>query len=199
MNLTLKSTLAALTLGAMSTFSSQAAVNITGDPALGTGVLEITEDIIFNVTVSGSFLSVVFDEYVTSDGNFTAVLLSPSVIGYSLNGISGTTSAATFVDNNEQISGDISANDALFYASDGFDQATAIQLAANDEFIIKAGTWSIAADADLNPAIVKNFNGQVFITNSLGERISDVTYVPEPSSAILASLGGLALLARRKR
>jgi hypothetical protein len=157
-------------------------------------LIEITEDITFTISATGNFWILVFDEWVTSDGNLTQSSQTPVILAYSLNGIDFTMSDIQFVDNFSFSVSDISANDG--YLATATDP---VAVTIGDTFVIKAGSWAMAADPQLNPGIIGTFNGSAFLANDSGDRISNVVRVPEPSSTLLLALGACGLAARRRR
>ncbi len=190
----MKTTLAAITLAALSVTASHGVVTITGDPASGTGELEITEDITFTISTTGEFWLLVFDEWVTSDGHLTQSSQTPVTLAYSLNGVDSTTSDIQFADNLNLSANDVSANDGYLGT-----YTDPVAVNSGDIFVIKAGKWAMNEDVQLNPGIIGTFTGSVFLADDDGIRISNILTVPEPSSALLLGLGVFRLSLRRRR
>ena len=113
----------------------------------------------------------------------------------SLNGADSTFTDLQFVDNfASPTAGDISANDGYLAT-----YSDPVSVTVGDTFVFKAGSWSMAGDADLNPQIVGTFSGQVFLADENGVRISNIVTVPEPASTLLLAFGACALTTRRRR
>ena len=169
-------------------------VRIDGDVRSGTGTLIFDNDINFTITSTDNFQFVVFDEWTTSDGDLDVVdLLGGSVFAFSINGVDNTDSAHLF-DNLANTVNDITPNDG--YVLTNFSHA----VNAGDTITVKAGTYSLGANPNFNPALANSsFNGQMFLANSNGNRISNV--VPEPTSlaTILVSCIGMILGCRRRK
>ena len=168
-------------------------VRIDGDVRNGTGTLIFDNDINFPITSTDNFQFVVFDEWTTSDGDLDVVDLSGgSVFAFSINGVDNTDSARLF-DNLANTVNDITPNDG--YVLTNFSHA----VDAGDTFTVKAGTYALGANPNFNPTLANfSFNGQMFLANSNGNRISNV--VPEPTSlaTILVSCIGMILGCRRR-
>jgi len=174
--------------------ASHAAFIITGDPIVGTGVAELNEDITFNVTGDGNVALLVFDEWVIGDGTRDFSTATPA-LNYVVNG--GTVTATTFLslyDNTQFNFGAVTANDGYFRLSD-------IAVTTGNTVVIKAGTWNLSATLGFNPTAVGTFQGNVFLADANGVRLSDtqqVAKVPEPSATLLL-LVGTSLFFRRRR
>jgi len=168
-------------------------VRIAGDVRNGTGTLTFDNDINFTITSTDNFQFVVFDEWTTSDGDLDVVdLLGGSVFAFSINGVDNSDSARLF-DNLANTVNDITPNDG--YVLTNFSHT----VNAGDTLSVKASTYSLDANPNFNPALANfSFNGQMFLANSNGNRISNV--VPEPTSlATIAVFCMGVILGRRRR
>jgi len=148
-------------------------VRITGDVRNGTGTLVFDNDIDFTITSAGSFQFVVFDEWTTSDGDLDVVdLLGGSIFAFSINGVDSTDSALLF-DNLANTVSDITPDDG--YVLTNFSHTVDV----GDTVTVKAGIYSLGANPNFNPALADfSFNGQAFLADSNGNRISNVVRVP---------------------
>ena len=142
-------------------------VRITGDVRNGTGTLIFDNDIDFTITSAGSFQFVVFDEWTTSDGDLDVVdLLGGSIFAFSINGVDSTDSALLF-DNLANTVSDITPDDG--YVLTNFSHTVDV----GDTVTVKAGIYSLGANPNFNPALADfSFNGQAFLADSNGNRIS---------------------------
>ena len=198
-----KSFLASLALFTVSAMRTDAAVIVTLATPTTAGNIVFTQDINFTITTAGVFNTLVFDEWVTSDGTFTGITpgsFTPSALSYSINGGAAATTALTnFRDNTNATFNDLTPNDGYLYSASG------VSVALNDIFTVKAGTYTLAAGsipAAFNPQANQTFTGNAFLFQNSGSvRLSantPVGAVPEPSRALLL-LGGLSTLGFRRR
>ncbi len=179
---------------------STAAIALTTPTSTTPGSLQITEDITFTFTASGTVpgFYVVFSGWVAADdGSSTSVTLSPNA-GYSFNG--GTTlnaSSTAIFDNFASDLADISADDGVLALA----FAQPLSFIPGDLFTLKSATFTIPATAGFNPAAGGTFTGDVFLAHvPWFTRVSDVEAVPEPAAVSLAAVGlGLAACRRRRR
>ena len=157
----------------------------TGTP---TPTLIITEDISFEIIADGTASFLVFDEWVVSDGTLHAVSFptSPIVqnIDYTLNGGSQTSAQAfQLYDNHASVLGDITDNDGVIvFNSFMFDLTT------GDNLTISVATYTFTFNPDFNSAIPSAFQGNVFIADDFGNRLTNLTQVPEPAGAAIIGL-----------
>jgi len=180
-----------LVLAGLLAFSSaQASIVISGNLATG-GTFTVTSPISFTVTSPNvGIMLVVFDNWVVTPDATTTVPL-PIVI--QKNGSNAPTGDRLLFDNYGSTYNDWGPTDGLIHIE------LATSLAVNDVVTLPAGSYSIPGNANLNPAIVQTFNGNAYLTDSSGFRISNITPVPEPSLSQLGLAGGLVLLKRRRR
>jgi hypothetical protein len=192
--------LAALALGLSAASQSHAAIVVTLPTATVAGSIVITNDINFTVTTAGNVASLVFDEWVVSDGARNT-LFSPNVspnVDYSLNGSPSSGGIFFFGDNLGFTFNAMTANDGQLVF-------TGPTVTGSDLFTIKAATYNIAAGSlpsGFNPLTAQTFTGQAFIADGSNIRLSANTPVggaiPEPGTTALGALAGLTLLRRRR-
>lgn len=134
-------------------------------------------------------MGIIFDEWVISDGVQWGVPVSTALV-HLLNGALGMAAFKLF-DNFAVNIADITANDGYFYGN-------VSAFAAEDVFVLKAGTYSLAAESSFNPQATQTFTGDMFLTDATGVRISDNVPVPEPATAALLAVGLCATTFRRR-
>ena len=163
-------------------------------PTAGTpGSFQITNDVTFTITTSGTARVFLLDEWVTSDGSRTFASYSPALL-LSINGAAPVSfGTAIFVDNFAGVIGQITANDGYFYT------ANDIPVAVGDTMTLKVGTFSVAATSGFNPQATRTFIGNMFVTDVNGVKLSNTVGVPEPAAAALLLVGASAGLLRRQR
>lgn len=190
----LKSVLLTLTLGGTS--AAQAQFNFSGDFDLGTGQLQLTSPITFNVIDGGFLTYIVFDDIVTYDGDFT---VQADSVTFSIlqNSLPTPNSQLDFIDNFNNVIGNIDSSDGALQFS-FFDE---FFIGPGDTVTIQAGTWNNLGTTNFNSQYnsAGNFAGNIRLMDSNGTILAEhVSAVPEPSSVALLGFGFLAL-ARRKR
>lgn len=149
------------------------------------GSIEITSDVTFNITSTGTVFGLILDSWVTSDGDPSALSLS-GPFSYSINAGPVQNGSVSFAYDNEPpygSFGDVESNDGAI-------QLSAISVNAGDTLTVFAQTFNVVfGDSGWNPQAIQSFAGDVFLADFIGDSISDVVAVPEPStSAILLSL-----------
>jgi hypothetical protein len=196
------SLLASLALCTMSATSAGASVIITLPTVSTAGSLVFTDDINFTISNAGGAVWLVFDESVTNDGTQNSIpsaSITSAFLSYSIN--AGATSGVPIsgiYDNLTNFFGDATPNDGFVYFG------APVSVAVNDVFTVKAGTYTLAAgsaSANFNPQANQTFTGNAYLADFYAVRLSantSVGAVPEPSTALLGSLAGLALLLRRR-
>ena len=152
----------------------------TGTP---TPTLSFSAPIILTITANGSIGGLVFDDWVTSDGNRTFANASPNsqTVAYTLNGTAGTSPIYGFIDNLNATAGAITANDGYLELS------TSFPVTVGQTLIFQVGSYTFGSNAQFNPNLPTVFNGDVFLAATDGSALSALTPVPEPS--IWAMLG----------
>lgn len=182
--------LAAALLSAGNAF---AAIIVTGDINDGL-TLQITAPIHFTTTAPiNTGIAVILDNWVETDSSATMSVMTPS-IPMLADGVPLAISNSAFYDNTNNDALDVTAGDGviIFVFDDG-------QQPVGTLITLPAGVWTIAGNADFNPAILQTFTGDMFLGDLDGNRVSDiVSLVPEPSAALLGAVGALALLKRRR-
>lgn len=189
--------LASLALGLSAASQSQAAIIVVAPTATTSGSLTITQDITMVVTSPGEARFVALDEWVTADAAFTAGNLGSSV-SYSINAAPPITNLGfQMVDNAGSLSAPLTPNDGVIFLSLGVPTT----VAAGDTVTLKSATYSIAPQAGFNPMTSQVFTGDVYLGDYFNRMSANtpVGPVPEPGTAALGALAGLALLSRRRR
>lgn len=172
--------------------TSGAASFDTGTP---TPTLSITAPLIFTITRSGTVSDLVFDEWVTNDGNQTYVdTISIQTLSYSLDGNSGTVSVNRLFDNLSRTQSTITPNDGYIFVDD-------INVVAGQTLTILPGTFTFGYDPTFNPGLPTYFSGNVFLVNENGNLLSGLTAAaaPEPSTWMLLGLGASAAILASRR
>ncbi len=189
----IKSSLIALAALALSSFA-QASISITGNPADGTGIFSIDQDITFTISASGSADLIVFKNFVLeSDGTQTGVGLTGNCT-FELNGVPTIASVYGISDNEVSHVADISPVDGYFYFS-------GVGVKPGDTLTIKACSFAVPEIGAFNPDAVGGFDGEVFIADTYGRARSTITQldaVPEPSAFLIFGLGAVGIVVRRR-
>lgn len=189
-------TAAVLTCGCL---TGSAAIFVTGSPNVlgGPSSVQITADITFTITISGTVNALIFDNWVaTEDAAITVLPLLSGGITYQIDAGSAQTLGTTelaMIDNMTVNSGSLTPTDGLFVWSPG------IAVTAGQTFRINAGTLNFGGSPEFNPQTIGTFTGNVFLTGSGGSPLSGVaSAVPEPEEeAACAALGLIAFGAWR--
>lgn len=187
---------AALSLLGLLAGGAAAAVSISGSIPLGTGKFVISEDLTFKITTTGNVRFVNFDEWVASnDGDATFLALLPDQLVISVNGQLDVSYSGMKLADGNWTGGDVTANDFYFF-SDGI-----IPVTAGDTLTVRSGTWSIPASPGFPASAAKVFVGNAYLSTGtgMGEMVSEITAIPEPTTAILAGLGALGMALNRRR
>lgn len=165
------------------------------------GSISITAPITFEVYADATeVVYLVLDEWVTTDGSMAFIYTDSeletggSMIDYSVNGQATQSGKFSYlIVNPDESSGDVTPKDGLMDLS-------SINFSSGNQLTLFAKTWSGRALGEVNPEAYQTFTGNVFLTNNIGERISNIVAVPEPAAfAALASLGALGLALTRRR
>jgi len=184
-----KRLLAALILPILCLLPARATVLVVAPTSTATGSIQFTEDITFTITSAGFAETVVFADWVASDGSQTSSLLVPDVF-YSLNGGTPFQIVTGLYDNLTTTYGDMTPNDGYLFH-------TSIAVSVGDTFTIKQGSYTLDKASNFNPGVTQTFTGNMFITNQAGTTIS--TVVPEPATLfLLAGTSAFLALFRRR-
>lgn len=82
----------------------------------------------------------------------------------------------------------VAANSFDLRPTDGLFYLNAFQVVVGDVVTLKQGSYTLPKQT-FSPEITQIFTGNMFIATNSGERISDITTVPEPSTYALLALG----------
>ena len=181
------SILTALLLGA----AAQAEmITVGGDQTAGTGTLTINQDITFTITTAGSgdWLSIVFDEIVTTDTTMDNVDFSG--LEFSING--GVRKGfSIWKDNLDSTSGAVTPNDGIIQAN-----LPSYSLAINDTVTLHAGTGTMTStEPTFNPWASGDHT--MFLATGFGVKMSN-DVVPEPATAGLLGISAVVFYALRR-
>jgi hypothetical protein len=193
-----KTLFASLLVSVLGVFSASASIVVSGDvtDTNGTFTLQITEDITLDIETTGSAYIFVFDEWVTSDGTHDNSFDNPNgaSLQVQVNGGSETPYGIdTLCDNLDGVVGDATANDGFFVLYDF------VSVSAGDTLTIKAATYTFDGLENFNEDAIGTFNGNVFLTDSNGIRLSSIETVPEPATlGMVGAVAGAILFIRRR-
>ena len=132
-------------------------------------------------------------DIIGTDGNDVLLSISETTdLGFGATALGSFSEVETMADDPNSL---VTLGDdfsVFFFTSLG---STATSLTAGDEFGAIRGSDFVLPLADGNTGVVNAVFGDVFANATFGT----VQAIPEPSSTALLGLGGLALLARRRR
>lgn len=182
--------------------SSDAVINISNNGVSGIDV-EFTQPITFSInsSISNVFVgSILFEEWVTSDGIWNTASATSSTISISLNDGSFADINLNSLNDNE-VGGnpnDISANDGQLQWDAPF---SVVWLPANmTSLTIAAQTLTFDQTSGFNSGAFQTFSGNLTLVTTTGVALSTVSVVPEPAaSAILMALSAIGIVALRRR
>jgi hypothetical protein len=166
---------------------ARAALIVVAPTSSTNGSITITNDITFTISTAGNAQVFALDEWVTSDGAQNGSAVSPD-LSVSVNGGAPGGHPNTFFDNLAMTVGAITPNDGYFYLSNAF------AVSAGNTVTLKAATYTLAATPGFNPQANQTFTGNMFITDDVGNQLSNVVAagaVPEPSTWTMLLLGGM--------
>lgn len=176
--------------------TSSASIVLSGSPNVDGGAanLQFTSDLTFTITRTGFVRALVFDNWVpTSDGTPTRID-SSSTIAYQINGGAVENRGVVGLYDNINVTYfSVTPTDGYLHLDLG------IEVYAGQTFAINAGTLNFLGNVGFNTQAIGTFTGDVWLTDSNGDRLSDiVTAVPEPAEeAACAALGLIAFGAWR--
>lgn len=167
----------------------------SGNFGAGTGQMEVTNDIVFNMTASTEVFAFVLDEIVIDDGD-PADALAQQELSVISDGNSETVEFSLW-DNLGFDAADLTANDGTI-------RPTSLDSVAGTELVLSAGvyTFDVALGGSFNPAYSSLvFQGNMFVADGSGNRISNIVSaqsVPEPTTTIaFLALGAMSIRRRR--
>ena len=173
---------------AISTSSAMAAIIVTLPTPTTAGSIQITQDITFDITTSGTAHFLVFDEWVNSDSSFNSIAVSGSLVI----DVGGVASPDNFyyIYDNEVTSPSITAKDGVF-------QFNGRPVTDAQTLTIRSGTIVIPAQSTtgFNPQGQQTFTGNVFLANGSLSRISDIVPLGLPPSPEIALYNGASTAA----
>lgn len=161
-------------------------------------VMEITDPLVFTSTVTHTdvnFFGVSFEDAYSSNQPFLIEPLSPTVL-VPIDSVNNATSSIF----QGSSSGDISLTNISFNLM-GY--GSSVTISPGEVVTVPSGTYT-ATDyfLDANAALPDQAITSAFLWYSGANKASDsisITPVPEPSSALLVGLGGIALILRRRK
>ena len=166
-------------------------VVVVAPTASTNGSVTFTQDITFTITTAGNAGAFILDDWVTNDGTNSASVFSGLAI--SQNGGASFMLHGSLRDN-------LGANVASLTVDDGYFNVTnSFGVAVNDTITVLAGTYTLGAADGFNPQATQTFTGNMFITDTGANRISEVVLVPEPTTLGLLIVGGMLGLAASRR
>lgn len=178
----------------------QAAITFSGGTGGAPVVMTLTSDLQLPVTLGGvgtSFGLVLEDAYLTAPGSAwqlpSTAYGSPGSIAAEFLQAGGTTVSFTAYGQFGPLNGDyarIDPNDLVILFT-----LPAFNAVPGDTFIIRTG--SVTLDPSV-PLPTGNFSSYIGISGG-GVDMTNVVPVPEATTALLGTLGGIALAVRRKR
>ena len=175
-----------------SIFEAQASIIILAPTQDNKGSVEVQENVTFNVTTSGTIFGIYLDELVTTSTRFkNPTDISPQ-ISFSLNGGMNQLTSGGFADNIASDFNNVTKNDGYFTLNSG------VNVAAGDTLTLFKAKYTIKESSNFNQEATQTFNGQMFLVDGSGNRLSEFTSVPEPG-AITLFLPAILLAFRRSR
>jgi hypothetical protein len=191
------SPLFSLALGAVGLIGSASAAvlieqtTIQGSPFFA---VTFTEEVHFVVlqSASPSVFAIVFKN-LSPGVSATYGSMGNDTISYQVNGINYTADISVMMPS-------VSPGDR-FSAGDGLIEFSGVSVMTGDIITINPGTLTYHYIEDYGTAMFGYFSGEVFIYGNEGPALTAPTLisVPEPSAAVLAGIGALGLLRRRRR
>ena len=195
----------------LSSKSLFAAINVTGaitnesGISIFSGALEITETITFTINTASttSVQYLVFEDWASPKFGLQSAqsVNSLFVLQYSLNSRPETNVRMNYVF--ETLTNPGNTFTDITDSSGGlfFEQ---IPVSNGDIISVLPQSWALTdggggAGGNFGPEAFGFFQGSVFLADSIGNRISDVVVVPEPSSALIFGIWALVFVAIRLR
>ena len=174
------------------------AITFGGDFSIGTGTLEITEEISFTASSTGSVGGIAFVNWVAEpDAAQDSLTLANLSYSFTNSGSTGTSSTDFNVYDNKLTLGDVTPTDGVFHFH------STRYLNAGEVFTLHTGSWTGLTATGFNAEGIGSFTGQAFLMNGSFLRMSEnvsVSAVPEPSTwAAFLGLGALGLAWVRRR
>jgi len=192
----------ALAAFGLQAWSSNAAITLSGDPGAGAQTLSITANVDFDITTSGVFTTLVFEDWADpNDGGLDGFVLTPGSFQYQIDrgAIHTQVTSAKVFDNLATTSvGSIGSNDVFIV----FD--TGISVTAGQTLTLLAQSWTTGTHDPIltgwNTAAVGTFEGTGFVSTSFGSMLSDPVVVPEADTyGLIFAFGGLAVMCLRSQ
>lgn len=185
--------LALVSIALLAADRASAAIIVVAPTGSTAGSFQITNDITFEITTAGDARAFFFDEWVTSaSGSFAYSAYSPG-LSISINNYTPGFYSGIIYDNFSYFVGAGTPNDGYLWTHD------AIVVAVGDTVTLKAGSYSLAAVSNFNSQATQTFTGNMFITDSSGQQLSNTVAVPEPTTTALLIGGAAVVFAAFKR
>jgi hypothetical protein len=182
---------ALLALIALSLGEVDAAIVVSAPTRTASGSVLIQQDVTFGITEGGVMQTIVLNDWVTSDPLKTSSIATPS-ISLSINGGSAQFFPGVFFDNSAGTFNDFTPGDGYFFLTSG------PSVLSGDTITVHAATYTLQAAQNFNPLATQSFNGQMFLGDNNGRRLSEIVAIPEPACFGFLSVG-LLYFGRRSR
>lgn len=182
-----------ITFGALAG-GANAAISVTGNPQVSATV-QVTSPYFWTITSSGDVSAFVLNDAMSSlDGSETAA----SLVGFLsfTNLTTGISSNSYAFQDGNYANNNVTEGDSYFYF------LNPLSVTVGDIVQLSPTAPISFADSNFDPDWNGlSFVGDTFLTNDFGIALTALTPtpVPEPSSALLVSLGAFGIVARRRR
>jgi hypothetical protein len=186
-----------IAIGAMGLFHPlSAAIVIEGNASSSSEqfTVTITEDLVFTATTAFSNTKFYLVLDGLTPGSFSGVgIHSLNSVSYYVNGTPGTAEVVTIHPKGNANFGGLTPDDGLLVFK-------GTPFSEGDTITIPSLTLTYNGTLNYTNAFIGTFSGNVFLADVSGEVLTNsLTIVPEPSAALLAGVGAMSLLRRRRK